>query len=112
MTEQDDLKAQKRMQVILEHLAGRMNATDAARELNVSRKTFYEWLERAREGMFRALQDRAGGRPPLPVDPQKDALLDELATLEKERTVLAARLRIQEAVRSVLEGKAECKKKP
>ena len=103
MTEEEDPRAHKRMQVILDHLAGRINATQAAQELAISRKTFYEWLDRARQGMFQALRDRPTGRPPEPVDPEKEHLQEELETLEKERAVLAARLRIQEAIRQTLE---------
>ena len=47
MTEEQDPKAEERMRVILDHLAGKLTATQAALELGVSRKTFYEWLERA-----------------------------------------------------------------
>lgn len=57
--------------MILEVLGGRLNATQAAQELGVSRKTFYEWQERALEAMRKALRDRPAGRPLQPVDPEK-----------------------------------------
>lgn len=103
MTEERDPKAEERMRVILDHLAGKLTATQAALDLGVSRKTFYEWLERGKEAMRSALTDRPGGRPSNPVDPEKDRLQDELETLEKEREVLAGRLRIQEAIRQTFE---------
>lgn len=102
MTESEDPKAQERQRVILEHLRGHLNATEAALSLGMSRKTFYEWQDRALSGMLMALQDRPTGRPPHPVDPEKEQLLEELDTLEKERIVLENRLRIQEAVRQTL----------
>ena len=114
MTEPEDPKAQERQRVILEHLRGRLNATQAALSLGMSRKTFYQWLERAMDGMFSALRDRPTGRPPQPVDPEKEQLLQEVETLEKERLVLESRLRIQEAVRQTLNemrGEAPPKKK-
>jgi transposase len=115
LTEERDPKAGERMRVILDHLAGRLTATQAALELGVSRKTFYEWLERGQEGMLSALMDRPGGRPLHPVDPEKERLQEELETLEKERGVLAGRLRIQEAIRQTFEnlqnGSAPPKKK-
>jgi len=101
--EERDPKAQERMRVILDHLAGRLTATQAALELRVSRKTFYEWLERGQAAMLAALMDRPGGRPLNPVDPEKERLQEELETLEKERGVLAGRLRIQEAIRLTVE---------
>ena len=102
MTEEQDPKAEERMRVILEHLAGRITATQAALDLGVSRKTFYEWLERALSAMRAALRDRPGGRPMKPVDPEKDQLQATVETLEKERLVLEGRLRIQEAIRETL----------
>jgi len=98
----EDPKAQQRLEVILAHLAGRLNATEAAQALEVSRKTFYEWLERARAGMLAALQDRPSGRPPPLVDPQKEALTAQVERLEQEQALLASRLRIQEAIRATL----------
>ena len=112
MTEQEDPKALKRLQVIVDHMGGRLNATEAAQELGISRKTFYEWLARARDGMFQALRDRPGGRPAAPVDGEKERLKEEVEALEKDRVVLESRLRIQEAIREVLNGKPEPKKKP
>lgn len=104
MTEEQDPKAEERMRVILDHLAGKLTATQAALDLGVSRKTFYEWLERGKEAMRSALTDRPGGRPSNPVDPEKERLQDEVETLEKERVILEGRLRIQEAVRQTLEN--------
>ena len=103
MTEEQDPKAEERMRVILEHLAGRSTATQAALDLGVSRKTFYEWLERGKEAMRSALMDRPGGRPSNPVDPEKEQLQKELESLEKDRLVLESRLRIQEAIRQTFE---------
>ena len=114
MTEAEDSKAQERQRVILEHLRGRLSATDAALSLGMSRKTFYEWLDRALDGMRSALRDRPTGRPPHPADPEKEHLLEELEILEKERVVLESRLRIQEAVRQTLNemhGEAAAPKK-
>jgi transposase len=101
--EEGDPKAQARRRAILEVLAGRMTVTQAALELGVSRKTYYEWQERALSAMEEALRDRPGGRPPKPVDPEKGQLRDALADAEKDRLVLESRLRIQEAVRQTFE---------
>jgi transposase len=99
VNEQEDPKASQRQRVILEVLAGRMNVTEAALELGVSRKTYYEWQERALTAMRAALQDRAGGRPATPVDPEKEQLREAVENLERDRLVLESRLRIQEAIR-------------
>jgi len=102
--EERDPKAEERMRVILDHLAGKLTATQAALELRVSRKTFYEWLARATEAMRLALMDRPGGRQLNPVDPEKERLQEDLEILEKERGVLEGRLRIQEAIRQTFEN--------
>ena len=81
MNEQEDPKTLLRQRVILEHLSGRLTATQAALELGVSRKTFYEWLERALSAMRSALTDRPGGRPAKALDPEKDQLREEVAIL-------------------------------
>jgi transposase-like protein len=98
----EDVKMLARQRAILEVLAGRLNVTQAALELGISRKTFYEWQERALSAMREALRDRPGGRPPQPVDPEKEHLQATVETLEKERRVLEGRLRIQEAIRETL----------
>jgi transposase len=103
VNETEDPKALERPRVILEVLAERMTATQAALELGVSRKTFYEWQERALSAMRAALRDRPGGRPLTPVDPEKDQLREALETLEKERIVLESRLRIQDVFRQTFD---------
>jgi len=104
VSEQEDLKALERQRVILEVLAGRLSATQAAQELGVSRKTFYEWQDRALGAMRAALRDRPAGRPLQPVDPEKEQLQAAVETLEKERKVLEGRLRIQQVIRETLDG--------
>ena len=102
MTTEEDPKVQQRMKVVLAHLTGQINATEAAQALGVSRKTFYEWRDRVQAAIQSALADRPTGRPSQPVDPQKEELQSELERMEMERCVLEKRLRIQEAIREVL----------
>lgn len=99
---QEDPKARQRLDIILAVLGGKLTATQGALELCVSRKTYYEWQARAISAMEAALQDRPGGRPAEASDPQKEALVLEVQTLEKERAVLASRLRIQLAIGQTL----------
>lgn len=109
--ESDDPKVRQRMQVIVAHLAGQINATEAAQALFISRKTFYAWLDRAQTGMLAALEDRPTGRPAQPVDPQKEALQTELERQARERRVLEGRLRIQAAILEVLDAPRGTSKK-
>jgi transposase len=115
VNEPEDPKTLERQRLILNVLADRMSVTEAARELGVSRKTFYEWQERALSAMRSALRDRPGGRPSKPADPEKERLQATVETLEKERLVLESRLRIQETMRQtfdrLLQGMPPPKKK-
>jgi transposase len=98
LNEPEDQKALSRQRVILAVLAGRLSVTQAALQLGVSRKTFYQWQARALAAMQSALQDRPGGRPPRSVDPESRQLQARVEGLEKERWVLEGRLRIRQAI--------------
>ena len=95
-------KAQEWQRVILDVAAGRLTATQAAEEMGVSRKTYYEKQDRAFTAMLEALRDRPTGRPGNPADPEKEELLEELEGARKAQDLLASRLRIQEVMRKAL----------
>ena len=61
--------ARLRAELILEVRGGQISATDAAKKLGVSRKTYYKWESRALKGMVKALNDRDRGRPRAAADP-------------------------------------------
>jgi transposase len=93
MNAQED-RARERLQVILEQLAGRLTATEAAGQLGVSRKTYYEWREKALRGMEAALRDGEPGRPSHLVDPEKEALRERETELSLEVDLLRCRVQI------------------
>jgi DNA-binding XRE family transcriptional regulator len=93
LQEQEAL-ARRRAELIVQVRSGRITATEAARQLGVSRKTYYQWERRALCGMIEALQDKEGGRPPIPRDAQKENLQKQVEDLE-------ARQRIQEQVERI-----------
>jgi transposase-like protein len=103
MKETGEKKALERQQMILEVLSGRRTATDAAAALGMSRKTYYQWQERALDGMLKALEELPPGRPAKETDPQQEALLRQVADLRKEKTVLESRLKIQSCMRQVID---------
>ncbi len=76
--------ALRRMEVILQDLAGKLTATDAATLLGVSRKVYYEWRERALQGLKTALEDRPPGRPAKEVDAEAEALRKKVLHLEAD----------------------------
>lgn len=82
--EEEKKLARERAAVILMVRSGRLTATEGAERLGVSRKTYYEWEDRALTGMAQALENQAPGRPPLPVDPEKEELQREVEDLKKK----------------------------
>lgn len=112
MSLEEDAKARQRLQVILEQLGGRLSATEAAGALGVSRKSYYEWREKALRGMAEALRDGLPGRPPSPQDPEKEALRERELDLQRENALLRCRLHILDELRRAPEpGASGWKKK-
>ena len=95
-------KAKEWQRIIMEVAAGRLNVTEAATQMGVSRKTYYEKQERALTAMLEALRDRPTGRPGQPEDPEKVELLEELESSRKTQEVLVQKLRIQNVLRQTL----------
>ena len=62
--------------------AGRLTVMQAARQLGVSRKTYYEWENRALKSLAQSLSDQPTGRPAQPEDPEKEALRHRVSELE------------------------------
>jgi len=76
--------ARERAAVILMVRSGKLTATEGAERLGISRKTYYEWEDRALQAMAEALENQAPGRPPAPLDPEKEELQGKVNELEKK----------------------------
>src|SRR5512139_2622774 len=76
--------ARERAAVILEVRSGKLTATEGAKRLGISRKTYYEWEDRALKAMAEALENQAPGRPSIPLDPEKEELQGKVKGLEKK----------------------------
>jgi transposase len=70
-----ELNAKRRAEIILKVRSGIMTATAAASELGVSRKTYYEWEDKAFAAMTDALTDKEPGRPALPPEAEENKRL-------------------------------------
>lgn len=90
--------ARRRAEVIVQVQSGRLTATEAAKRLGVSRKTYYQWERRALGGMIEALRDKEVGRPSKPRDPQKENLQKRLEDLEEQQRIREQLDRIRTAV--------------
>ena len=87
--------ARQRAQLIMQVQSGLLSAQEAARQLGISRKTYYKWERRALAAMVEALGDREPGRPPLPLDPEKQALERQTQELQAKLEVLEQTERIR-----------------
>jgi transposase len=84
MTPVQQDKARQRALLIMKVRSGQLTATQAARLLGVSRKTYYQWEQRGLEAMMAQLQDQLPGRPASPSDPEKETLKTQLRQAQKE----------------------------
>jgi len=98
ITPQQD-KARQRAMLIMQVRSGQLTATQAARTLGVSRKTYYQWEQRGLEGMIAQLQDLPPGRPPTQSDPQIQSLQNQLSQaqeqLEEARQIKELRMSLE-----------------
>jgi transposase len=80
--------------------SGKLTATEGAQRLGISRKTYYEWEDRALTGMARALENQAPGRPPTPLDPEKEALQREVGDLKEKLLLAEQTIEVKELLRA------------
>ena len=90
--------ARQRAQLIMQVRSGLLSAWEAARQMQVSRKTYYKWEHRALAAMVEALGNREQGRPPRPTDPEKEALQRQAQELQAKLQVLEQTARIRQAL--------------
>ena len=74
MKDKEQELARERALVILRVRSGTMTAKQGAQALGVSRKTYYQWEERALKAMALALENRVAGRPCVSTDEEKETL--------------------------------------
>jgi len=106
-----DPKARQRAEVILRVQGEKLNATEGAAALGVSRKTYYKWENRALQGMIQALADEEAGRPPAPVDPEKAALKAKLTQLEQELAMAKQSQYVREVLQRYEQYRLEAEQK-
>jgi transposase len=78
-----DPKAPERARLILQVQAGVITATEAARQLGISRKTYYQWEARALQGLLAAVTQQPPGRPCRPDRPKERQLEQRVDQLQK-----------------------------
>lgn len=96
----DEPISNRRLRALMEVWSGRRTAKDAAVSLGISRKSYYQWENRAIAAMHAALQDGQPGRPRKGADVTRLALEKETRDLRAEVLILQQR----ESIRSRLGG--------
>jgi len=94
--EQNKTLARERALVILQVRSGALTVKEGAKLLEVSRKTYYEWEEKSLKAMALALENRASGRSPIPVDPEKETLRERIQELEKKLDLAEKTIEVKE----------------
>ncbi len=102
--------ARERISVILRVRSGIMTAKEGAQALGVSRKTYYQWEERALKAMALALENRPAGRPILTLDEEKEALRVRVQELEKKLYLAEKTIEIKEVLAAYEEFRSKPKK--
>ncbi len=74
----------ERASIILQVRSGALTATEGAEQLGISRKTYYEWEDRALAAMAKALEKQPSGSPPVPLVAEKEELQRKVRELEKK----------------------------
>jgi transposase len=95
-TEQNKELARERALVILHVRSGAITATEGAKLLGVSRKTYYEWEEKSLKAMAQALENHTAGRPSALIDPEKETLRAQIRELEKKLVLAKQTVRVNE----------------
>jgi transposase len=88
--------ARERAMVILQVRSGALTAKEGAQLLGVSRKTYYEWEEKSLRAMALALENRPAGRPPVPIDEEKETLRERVRELEKKLDLAEKTIEVKE----------------
>ena len=89
-------RARERALVMLRLRSGAMTAKQGAQALGVSRKTYYQWEERALKAMALALENRVAGRPCVSTDEEKESLRQRIRELEKKLDLAEKALEVKE----------------
>ena len=94
--EKEQRLARERALVILQVRSGVLTAKEGAKRLGMSRKTYYEWEERALKAMALALENRPAGRPPASMDEEKETLRERIRELEKKLDLAEKTIEVKE----------------
>ena len=85
-------QARLRAQLIMKVRCGLMTAAEAARQLGVSRKTYYKWEQRGLSALLDGLSDQPPGRPEKKASSAQAVFEKQMADLRQENELLEQKL--------------------
>ena len=88
--------ARERASIILQVRSGKLTVTEGAERLGISRKTYYEWEDRALQAMAQVLENHSPGRPSVPPDAEKEELQSKVRDLEKRLYVAEQTIEVKD----------------
>ena len=91
-------RARLRAEVIMKVRCGLLTSREAAEQLGVSRKSYYQWEERGLSALLSSLADKASGRPSQPVDSEKQALQRQLGQAHRECAILQHKMALKDVL--------------
>jgi transposase len=75
-----------------------MNASQAAKRLGISRKTYYKWEQRGLSALLDGLTDQSPGRPIQPVDREKEGLEKQLTQALRDNELLKHQMALKDVL--------------
>jgi transposase-like protein len=81
-----------RAQLIMKVRCGLMTAAEAARQLGVSRKTYYKWEQRGLSALLDGLSDQPPGRPEKEEASARAMFEKQMTALRRENELLEQKL--------------------
>ena len=90
--------ARLRAELIMKVRCGLMTAAEAARQLGVSRKTFYKWEQRGLSALLDSVTDQPPGRPPDPLDDHRQWLAKQLRDARREIDLLNHKMALKDVL--------------
>jgi transposase len=89
----------QRAEVIMKVSCGLMSASQAAKLLGVSRKTYYKWEQRGLTALLGSLGDQRPGRPaPPPADNQLQRLEKQLEQAQRDNALLSCKIALKDVL--------------
>ena len=90
--------ARQRAEMIMKVRCGLMTASQAARQLGVSRKTYYKWEARGLSALLGSLEDQRAGRPAQPAESHQQDLETQLVQLRRENALMQQKMALKDVL--------------